>query len=95
MSELETVDILRQVCNGFKECQDKNVIHRDVKPANFLMHKGVVKIADFGFARVVDSVDEQVALTFLGSPLYMAPQILAKEKFSSKCDVWSLGVTIY
>lgn len=59
------------------------------------MHKGVVKIADFGFARVVDSVDESEMLTFLGSPLYMAPQILGKEKFSSKCDVWSLGVTIY
>ena len=55
----------------------------------------MVKIADFGFARVVDSVDESSILTFLGSPLYMAPQVLAKEKFSSKCDVWSLGVTIY
>jgi serine/threonine protein kinase len=42
------------------------------------MHKGVVKIADFGFARVVDSVDEETILTFLGSPLYMAPQILGK-----------------
>lgn len=73
----------------------KNIIHRDVKPANFLIHNGVVKIADFGFARVVDSVDESAVLTFLGSPLYMAPQVLAKEKFSSKCDVWSLGVTIY
>ena len=66
-----------------------------MKPANFLIHKNVVKIADFGFARVVDSVDESSILTFLGSPLYMAPQVLAKEKFSSKCDVWSLGVTIY
>jgi len=35
----------------------KNIIHRDVKPANFLIHNGIVKIADFGFARVVDSVD--------------------------------------
>ena len=60
-----------------------------------MIHKNVVKIADFGFARVVDSVEETAVLTFLGSPLYMAPQVLAKEKFSSKCDVWSLGVTIY
>ena len=59
------------------------------------MHKGVVKIADFGFARVVTSIDEAQDLTLLGSPLYMAPQILAKQNFSSKCDVWSLGVTIY
>ena len=89
------IDILKQICNGFKVVHEKNIIHRDIKPANFLLHKGVIKIADFGFARVVDSVDEQEALTFLGSPLYMPPQILAKDKFSSKCDVWSLGVTIY
>jgi serine/threonine-protein kinase ULK/ATG1 len=86
---------LKQICNGFKEVHKKNIIHRDVKPANFLIHNNVVKIADFGFARVVDSVDESAVLTFLGSPLYMAPQVLAKQKFSSKCDVWSLGVTIY
>jgi serine/threonine protein kinase len=55
-----------------------NVIHRDIKPANFLIHKGVIKISDFGFARTVNDVDEVVFLTFLGSPLYMAPQILAK-----------------
>ncbi len=56
----------------------KNIIHRDIKPANFLIHNGIVKIADFGFARVVDSVDECAVLSFLGSPLYMAPQVLAK-----------------
>lgn len=95
LSEVEVRDILKQICNGFKEVHKKNIIHRDVKPANFLIHKGVVKIADFGFARVVDSVNETAVLTFLGSPLYMAPQVLAKEKFSSKCDVWSLGVTIF
>ena len=71
------------------------MIHRDIKPANFLIHNGVVKLSDFGFARVVDDLEEPLFLTFLGSPLYMAPQILAREKFSSKCDVWSLGVTIY
>lgn len=59
------------------------------------MHKGVVKIADFGFARAVNNLDEAQDLTLLGSPLYMAPQILAKQNFSSKCDVWSLGVTIF
>lgn len=66
-----------------------------MKPANFLIHNGVVKISDFGFARAVEDLSEPLVLTFLGSPLYMSPQILAKERFSSKCDIWSLGVTIY
>lgn len=95
LSEDEVINILQQICNGFKEVIKKNIIHRDVKPANFLIHKGVIKISDFGFARTVDNVEELLFLTFLGSPLYMAPQILAKEKFSSKCDIWSLGVTIF
>ncbi len=95
LCESEVQNILMQICNGLKVVHENNVIHRDIKPANFLIHNGVVKISDFGFARVVDDLEEPLFLTFLGSPLYMAPQILAREKFSSKCDVWSLGVTIY
>lgn len=78
LSEAEVIDILQQICNGFKVVHKNNVIHRDIKPANFLIHKGVIKISDFGFARTVNDVDEVIFLTFLGSPLYMAPQILAK-----------------
>jgi serine/threonine protein kinase len=75
--------------------QQNNVIHRDIKPANILIKNGVAKITDFGFARIVDNVDDKVAHTFLGSPLYMSPEILAKKEFSAKCDVWSLGMTFY
>jgi calcium-dependent protein kinase len=53
LSEAEVRGILRQICHGFKEVHQKNIIHRDIKPANFLIHNGVVKIADFGFAKVV------------------------------------------
>jgi serine/threonine protein kinase len=42
--------------NGFKHLREKNIVHRDLKPANILIHKGVIKIADFGFAKVeIDS----------------------------------------
>ena len=69
---------MRQICNGFKEVHKQNIIHRDIKPANFLIHKNVIKIADFGFARAVTNLNEAQDLTLLGSPLYMAPQILAR-----------------
>ncbi len=92
---METIDIFQQICSGFKTVHAKNIIHRDIKPANFLIHNGVVKISDFGFARTVDTTEDPKLMTFLGSPLYMAPQILGKAKFSSKCDVWSLGITIF
>ena len=71
-------NILMQICNGLKVVHENNVIHRDIKPANFLIHGGIVKLSDFGFARVVDDLDQPVFHTFLGSPLYMAPQILGR-----------------
>lgn len=60
------------------------VIHRDLKPANILNHEGIVKIAgmivrmsvDFGFAKYVDNYTSQLLRSCVGSPLYMAPQIL-------------------
>ena len=52
LSEAEVRDILGQICHGLRVVHDNNVIHRDIKPANFLIHNGVVKLSDFGFARV-------------------------------------------
>ena len=50
-------------------------MHRDLKPTNILLNDGVVKLADFGFCRSLKSKDE-LAHTMLGSPIYMAPEIL-------------------
>lgn len=56
----------------------------------------MAKITDFGFARVMDSeMNDPAYLSRLGSPLYMAPQILEGQPFSAKCDVWSVGVMFY
>ncbi|EGR34357.1 protein kinase domain protein [Ichthyophthirius multifiliis] len=97
LPESEAVQYFRQICEGFKELYKNNIIHRDIKPANILLHKGVAHITDFGFARCLDStgMNSQLKLTYLGTPLYMSPQILAEENFSSKCDIWSLGMMFY
>lgn len=69
-------------------------MHRDLKPTNILLHEGVVKLADFGFCRPLKSKDEMVQ-TMLGSPIYMAPEILRGYEYSLKADIWSLGVVLY
>lgn len=74
---------------------DEKVIHRDIKPSNILLHNGMAKIADFGFARVIESEIDMMVLSRVGSPIYMAPQILEGKHFTSKCDIWSLGVMFY
>lgn len=53
-----------------------------------------VKIADFGFSKKLKKLDE-VITTICGTPLYMAPQVVQKQKYSYKADIWSLGVILF
>lgn len=106
-SEEEALKIVKQIASAFITLDDIKIVnekghqvtimHRDIKPANILFHRGCVKIADFGFAKLVDEVDKNIkkAHTLLGTPLYMSPQILNDELYSAKCDVWSTGVMFY
>lgn len=71
------------------------MIHRDLKPENIIFKEGIAKIADFGFAKIVDDMDVANAHTFLGTPLYCAPEIFEGKPYDSKADVWSLGCIFY
>lgn len=75
----------------------RSIIHRDLKPENILIHNGKAKIADFGFAKVIDfnKRDEAAVNTSVGTPYYMAPQIISGQEYSIKCDVWSLGIMLF
>jgi serine/threonine protein kinase len=53
-----------------------------------------LKVTDFGFAKALSS-SRQLTRTVIGTPLYMSPQILSKQPYSSKCDVLSVGVIFY
>ena len=96
LSEVEAVIILKHIVEGFKKLYQLKIIHRDIKPANILLHNGTAKITDFGFARIIESeMNDPSYFSRVGSPLYMAPQILEGQPFSSKCDIWSLGVMLF
>ena len=79
----------------FKVLYKNSIIHRDIKPENILIHEGVIKISDFGYARVIYSMENPEYWSLVGTPLYMSTQILTESKFSSKCDVWSTGIVFY
>jgi serine/threonine-protein kinase ULK/ATG1 len=57
---------------AFKVLSKNNIMHRDLKPDNILMHDGKIKLGDFGFCKPLESATE-MACTMLGSPIYMAP----------------------
>ena len=69
------------------------MINRDLKPANILCRGNVFKLGDFGFCKSLEKAN--MTKTMLGSPIYMAPEILRGEIYSTKADIWSLGVVLY
>ncbi|CAD8157772.1 unnamed protein product [Paramecium octaurelia] len=90
----QVFEIFQQIVQGYKVIREKQIIHRDLKPENILFSKGVAKIGDFGFSRLLDELDQNVPQSNLGTPLYVAPEVMTGQ-YSSKADIWSLGVILY
>ena len=75
------------MCLGMKHVHDRKIIHRDLKGANvFLTKKGIVKIGDFGIAKVL-SHTFQNARTMVGTPYYLSPEIVQSKPYNNKTDV--------
>ncbi|XP_061672601.1 serine/threonine-protein kinase ULK1a isoform X2 [Syngnathoides biaculeatus] len=94
---------LQQMAQAMKVLHSKGILHRDLKPQNILLcHlKGrrssstttSVKIADFGFARYLQT--NTMAATLCGSPMYMAPEVIMSHNYDAKADLWSIGTVVY
>ena len=95
VSEAEALKILRDIMNGFKYLCNHEIIHRDLKPANILIHNGRCKISDFGFAKNLEFGESTILRSVVGTPLYMSPQILSKQSYTNKSDLWSVGLIFY
>ena len=81
---------LVDMCKGVSFLHASKIVHRDLKPQNILVFRGgLLKLADFGLSRSLDSLSG----TFAGTPVYMAPEILLKrEDYDESVDVFSLGL---
>ena len=70
--EKRAITYFRQMVEAFKVLTKGNIMHRDLKPDNILMHNGSIKLGDFGFCKPLENALD-MANTMLGSPIYMAP----------------------
>ncbi|MFB3819375.1 MAG: protein kinase [Candidatus Methylomirabilales bacterium] len=87
--------ILRQACLSLIHAHERQVVHRDVKPANMMITPGgAVKLTDFGLAAVATQAMGRVT-SIRGTPFYMAPEQILGEPISAQSDQYSLGCTLY
>ncbi|MCU1281626.1 MAG: hypothetical protein JWM53_5172, partial [bacterium] len=99
----ETIDILLDVCRALEATHDKGIVHRDLKPDNIFLARRdrdspMVKLLDFGIAKLTSATGEQVHRTHdgvVGTPLYIAPEQACGQPVDGRTDVYALGVIAY
>ena len=105
MQATEAVEIGVQIAAALAEAHAAGIIHRDIKPENIMIRRdGLVKVLDFGIAKLADTQDAGTGITTggeyngslpIGTPKYMSPEQLRGQPIDARSDIWSFGIVLY
>lgn len=96
LSPEEVMSIAPMICEALGYAHARGVIHRDVKPDNiFVLQNGTIKVADFGIAKMLRMSDRTHTDVIMGTPNYIAPEVIKGLPYDHRVDIFSLGVSIY
>ncbi|HEY9182429.1 MAG TPA: serine/threonine-protein kinase, partial [Gammaproteobacteria bacterium] len=96
LSVAEAIDVALQVARGLRKAHEAGIVHRDIKPANlFLTRDGIVKVLDFGIAKLGGLRSLTRTGTTIGTSAYMSPEQIHGSEIDARTDLWSLGVVLY
>lgn len=97
LSERITKFLITQILVALKHLHSKNIVHCDLKPENVLLSSDSdfpqVKLCDFGFARIIG--EKSFRRSVVGTPAYLAPEVLRNKGYNRSLDMWSVGVIVY
>ncbi len=96
MPLMRAVDVFKQACEALDYAHRKDVIHRDLKPGNIMVDPdGVVKVMDFGLAKILTEAKMTATGNVLGTPQYMSPEQCRDDKPDHRSDIYSLGIVFF
>ena len=92
--------LVLQILVALKDLHARNIVHCDLKPENVLLSSVTnefgypqIKLCDFGFARIIE--EKSFRRSVVGTPAYLAPEVLLNKGYNRSLDMWSVGVVLY